>query len=314
MLVCWSVDRYSLDNKFGLIYHLGMEGNLQVDFGINGFTPDWSRLGVVVPPFTIEADPRFMYLSTETRRALSKVSYMVEAGQGASVIVGEVGTGKTTLASWFHSRYDRRPDFVAAKVDEPPKRSGLLLLRRIAAEFGLRTRRATEDQLNELRAFLIEQTADNVLPLIIIDEAHELGEEQFVELRRLLNFRDPRGGKAYQLVLLGRPELDINLRGVPDFNDRVATRSSLDPLTPDDTRALIEYRLLAAGRDTKQAPLFEEDAIMPIWRETRGYPRSICLLCLHLCLELLAHDGARINEAFVAEFLVDHGGYRQAAL
>ena len=214
--------------------------------------PNWDRLGVVMPPFSIEADPRFMYISDDTRRALSKVSFMVEAGQGASVVVGEVGTGKTTLASWFHSRYQRRPDFVAARVDEPPKRSGLLLLRRIAAEFNLRTRRATEDQLNEFRSFLVRQSEKGVLPLIIIDEAHELGVEQFVELRRMLNFRDPQGGKAYQLILLGRPELDINLRDVPDFNDRVATRSSLDPLTPDDTKSLIEYRLLAAGRDPRQ--------------------------------------------------------------
>jgi len=278
----------------------------------NHYTPEWDRLGVVVPPFTIEADPRFMYLSTETRRTLSKVSYMVEAGQGASVIVGEIGTGKTTLASWFHSRYDRRPDFVAAKIDESPKKSGLLLLRRIAAEFGLRTRRATEDQLNEFRSFLVEQSAQGVLPLIIIDEAHELGPEQFIELRRLLNFRDPRGGKAYQLVLLGRPELDINLREVPDFNDRVATRSSLDPLTPDDTRALIEYRLLAAGRDSKQDSLFDDNAILPIWRETRGYPRSICLLCLHLTLELLISENDKVDADFVQRFLENHQGYRQA--
>lgn len=282
------------------------------EFEIEQYKPDWDRLGVVVPPFTIEADPRFMYLSTETRRALSKVSYMVEAGQGASVIVGEIGTGKTTLASWFHSRYHRRPDFVAAKIDETPKKSGLLLLRRIAAEFGLRTRRATEDQLNEFRAFLIEQTEQGVLPLIIIDEAHELFPEQFVELRRLLNFRDPKGGKAYQLVLLGRPELDINLREVPDFNDRVATRSSLDPLTPDDTKSLIEYRLLAAGRTSKQPPLFTDEAILPIWRETRGYPRSICMLCLHLCLEFLSTDGLQIDEPFVIQFLEEHYDYRQA--
>ncbi|MDX1615375.1 MAG: AAA family ATPase [Candidatus Promineifilaceae bacterium] len=273
--------------------------------------PNWERLGVVVAPFSIEADPRFMYLSTETKRALSKVSYMVEAGQGASIVIGEVGTGKTTLASWFHSRYDRRPDFVAAKVDEPPKRSGLLLLRRIAAEFGLRTRRATEDQLNEFRSYLVQRSAEGVLPLIIIDEAHELVEDQFVELRRLLNFRDPRGGKAYQLILLGRPELDINLRGVPDFNDRVATRSSLDPLTPDDTKALIEYRLMAAGRDGRQRPLFNDNAVVPIWKETRGYPRSICLLCLHLCLELLHQNGTQIDETFVSQFLDDHSSYRR---
>ncbi|HSH02295.1 MAG TPA: AAA family ATPase [Anaerolineae bacterium] len=273
--------------------------------------PDWDRLGVVVAPFSIEADPRFMYLSTETRRALSKVSYMVEAGQGASIVVGEVGTGKTTLASWFHSRYARRPDFVCAKVDEPPKRSGLLLLRRIAAEFGLRTRRATEDQLNEFRSFLVEKSDDNILPLIIIDEAHELEVEQFVELRRLLNFRDPRGGKAYQLILLGRPELDINLRNVPDFNDRVATRSSLDPLTPDDTKALIEYRLHAAGRDMRQPPIFNEDAIIPIWKATRGYPRRICILALHLCLELLVQNKPQVTSDFVDQFLEEHHSYRQ---
>lgn len=288
--------------------------NMQLDLELDQYAPDWEQLGLVVPPFTIEADPRFMYLSTETRRALSKVSYMVEAGQGASIIVGEVGTGKTTLASWFHSRYHRRPDFVAAKVDEPPQKSGLLLLRRIAAEFGLRTRRATEDQLNEFRSFLVKQSEKGVLPLIIIDEAHELGPDQFVELRRLLNFRDPQGGKAYQLILLGRPELDINLRDVPDFNDRVATRSSLDPLTPDDTKSLIEYRLLAAGRDNRQGSLFAEDAILPIWRETRGYPRSICMLCLHLCLELLAEgaDTNKIDAQFVSRFLEKHHSYRQA--
>ena len=149
------------------------------------------------------------------------------------------------------------------------------------------------------------------MTLIIIDEAHELGREQFRELRRLINFRDPRGGKAYQLILLGRPELDINLREVPDFNDRVATRSSLDPLTPDDTKALIEYRLLAAGRDSRQAELFTDGAVLPIWQETRGYPRSICLLCLHLCLELLAQGGTQITGDFVTTFLERQHSYRR---
>lgn len=286
--------------------------DLQTSIGISGINPNWNRIGMVVPPFSIEADPRFMYLSTETRRALSKVSYMVEAAQGASVVVGEVGTGKTTLASWFFSRYQRRPDFIPARVDEPPKRSGLLLLRRIAAEFGLRTRRATEHQMNELRTFLTERAEEGILPLLIIDEAHELEEEQFLALRSLLNYRDPKGGKAYQLILLGRPELDLRLRAVPDFNDRVATRSSLDPLTPDDTKSLIEYRLLAAGRDSKLQPLFTDDAIMPIWQETRGYPRSICLLGLHLCLELLSTDEFQVNGPFVENFLANHSGYRQA--
>jgi type II secretory pathway predicted ATPase ExeA len=91
----------------------------------------------------------------------------------------------------------------------------------------------------------------------------------------------------------------------------VATRSSLDPLTPDDTKSLIEYRLLAAGRDPRQRPLFTDDAILPVWRETRGYPRSICLLCLHLCLEMLDVNADHIDEAFVSRFLGKHQSYRR---
>ncbi len=285
---------------------------IQPEFNLEGIHVDWSRLGMVIQPFSIEADPRFMYISTETRRALSKVSYMVEAAQGASIVVGEVGTGKTMLASWFHNRYRRRPDFVPAQIDEPPKNSGLLLLRRIAAEFGLRTRRATEDQLNVLRTFLTEQSKKGVLPLVIIDEAHELSDDQFENLRRMLNFRNPEGGTAYQFILLGRPELDINLREVSDFNDRVATRSSLDPLTPDDTKALIEFRLLAAGREANARPLFTNDAIQPIWKETQGYPRRICWFCQHLSLELLDTDGFQIDGEFVKTFLENYPEYRHA--
>ena len=298
-----------LDNGKHVIYDTAMTSTEYPLF--DQFSrPDWDYIGVVVPPFSIEADPRFMYLSADTRRALSKVSFMVEAAQGASVVVGEVGTGKTTLASWFHTRYQNRKDFVVARVDEPPTRSGLLLLRRIASEFGIRTRRATEHQLEEFRSFLVQQTEKNILPLIIIDEAHELGPEQFVELRRLLNFRDPKGGKAYQLILLGRPELDINLRDVPDFADRIATRSSLDPLTPEDTRGLIDFRLLAAGRDSRHTQLFTEDSVLPIWRETRGYPRSICMLCLHLCLEVVDRKLEKVDSAIVSEFLESQKGYR----
>jgi type II secretory pathway predicted ATPase ExeA len=85
----------------------------------------------------------------------------------------------------------------------------------------------------------------------------------------------------------------------------------LDPLTPDDTKALIEYRLMAAGRDGRQNNLFTDDAILPIWQETRGYPRSICLLCLHLCLDLLDQSANQITGEFVTDFLKRQHSYRR---
>ena len=70
--------------------------------------------------------------------------------------------------------------------------------------------------------------------------------------------------------------------------------------------------MIAAGRDNKLQPLFTDDAIMPIWQETRGYPRSICLLSLHLTLELLSTDYFQIDGPFVEQFLANQSGYRQA--
>ena len=68
---------------------------------------------------------------------------------------------------------------------------------------------------------------------------------------------------------------------------------------------------MAAGRDVKQPPLFNDDAVLPIWRETRGYPRSICLLCLHLCLHLLDQNAPQVDETFVEKFLEKEHSYRQ---
>jgi len=67
---------------------------------------------------------------------------------------------------------------------------------------------------------------------------------------------------------------------------------------------------MAAGRDGHQNQLFADDAVLPVWQETRGYPRSICLLCLHLCLELLHQKGAQIDAGFVEDFLERQHSYR----
>ena len=158
--------------------------------------PDWPRLGLAMSPFSIEADPRFMYLSADTRRALSKVSFMVEAGQGHQSLSARLAPVNNTRLLVSRT-VSKSQGFCCCQVDEPPKRSGLLLLRRVAAEFDIRTRRATEDQLNEFRAFWCARRNKKMLPLIIIDEAHELSDDQFMELRRLLNFRDPRWQRRF---------------------------------------------------------------------------------------------------------------------
>jgi type II secretory pathway predicted ATPase ExeA len=70
--------------------------------------------------------------------------------------------------------------------------------------------------------------------------------------------------------------------------------------------------LLAAGRSQGQGELFTDGAARLIWQETRGYPRSICLLCVHICLEFLDQtESSKIDEDFVERFLVKQRHYRK---
>ena len=48
-------------------------------------------------PFGLTPDPAFLYLSPEHREALAAVQYGLLDGRGFITLVGEVGTGKTTL-------------------------------------------------------------------------------------------------------------------------------------------------------------------------------------------------------------------------
>src|SRR6185295_15875924 len=55
------------------------------------------HFGLTADPFGLTPDPAFLYLSPEHREALAAVQYGLLDGRGFITLVGEVGTGKTTL-------------------------------------------------------------------------------------------------------------------------------------------------------------------------------------------------------------------------
>ena len=59
---------------------------------------DLSPLGLIEPPFSLSPDPRYFYVSLQHKATLAKVTYATEQRQGLSVIFGDVGVGKTTVA------------------------------------------------------------------------------------------------------------------------------------------------------------------------------------------------------------------------
>jgi len=259
----------------------------------------WSDFGMAEPPFNLSPDVRFMYLSSEAKQILAKVSFMVEARQGLSVVYGPIGTGKSSLANWLEHRY-RQSGFLVAKLEvgKGLTRSVLPLLRMIAEEFDLEHRRSINEQMSTVKVMLLDNYAlDRRNAVLIIDEAQQFSPPHFAVLREMLNFERPEG-KLLQIVLLGMPALQRKLGRATALYSRAAIVLSLDALGPDDTGEMIHYRLLTAGR---REPLFTADAIRRIYLLTGGVPRNIVIICLNLCLD--AHqngvnliDGALVDD------------------
>ena len=265
----------------------------------------WSDFGMTEPPFSLSPDVRFMYLSSEAKQILAKVSFMVEARQGLSVIYGPIGTGKSSLANWLEHRY-REGGFLVAKVEvgKGITRSVLPLLRMIAEEFDLDHRRSISEQMSTIKAMLLDHYAlDQRNAVLIIDEAQELSPPHFATLREMLNFERPEG-KLLQIVMLGMPSLQRKLSRATALYSRAAIVLSLDALGPDDTGGMIRYRMLTAGR---RETLFTADATTRIYLLTSGVPRSIVIICLNLCLDAHQRGVGLIDGALVEDWTKREG-------
>lgn len=239
---------------------------------------DLSPLGLVEPPFSLSPDPRYFYVSLQHKATLAKVTYATEQRQGLSVIFGDVGVGKTTVARRLYQIYRDQSDYDTAYIPTPLYPSDFQFLKNICAEFGLKPKRSKLLQLAAFEEFLIGTFKEGKTALLIIDEAQGLIGPQFELIRQLLNF-ETNTQKLIQIVMIGQNELRNKLRMKRALASRVATRSTLEPLHFDDTRAMINFRVMVAGR---QDSLFTSNALTRIYDYSKGMPRGICVLGLNI--------------------------------
>jgi general secretion pathway protein A len=147
--------------------------------------------------------------------------------------------------------------------------------------------------------FLIDVFTEDKNVLLIIDEAQGLVGQQFELIRQLLNF-ETNTQKLIQIVLIGQNELRNKLRLKRALASRVATRSTLEPLHFEDTRSMINFRVMVAGR---QDPLFTEAALVRIYDYSRGMPRDICVVGLNALPIALLNRVSSIDEELVDEVI-----------
>jgi general secretion pathway protein A len=261
-------------------------------------------LGFEKEPFSTSPDPEFFYLSKEHESALTNVLIELRLKRGLCVILGDIGTGKTTLSRKLIQELKSRDDFVLHIILDPSFDNEFLFLTSLARNFDIDIPAGTAATIVDLREalerFLFQKgVSENKTVALIIDEAQKLSESSLETLRVFLNY-ETNEFKLLQLVLLGQLELHSKIMDIPNFFDRISFKFTLNPLDFDEAREMIQFRIRQAGYKANMH-LFLDEAIKEVYRYSRGYPRQITMVC-HRALKSLVLknkfvvDGPSIRE------------------
>jgi len=261
--------------------------------------------GLREKPFALSPDPRYLFLAASHREALAHLLYGVDQGEGFISVVGEVGTGKTTLCRTLLQRLGAETE-VAFLFN--PDLSPLELLESICTEFGIglpggATRR---DLLARINEFLVCNKREGRRVLLIIDEAQNLSPETLEQVRLLSNL-ETETAKLIQIVLLGQPELEAKLasKELRQLGQRVSVWWNLEPMERAETFEYVRHRLRVAG-NAGRSP-FTDGALREVHRRAMGVPRVVNLLCDRSLLTAYAAGAREVRAVQVRRAAADLG-------
>lgn len=226
--------------------------------------------------FSISPNPSMMVSTPGIRGVLYKIRYCIKAKQGLSLIVGDLGLGKSTLLRALHGEIAARPDTTTAFLTTGKFPTALTFLKRICDDFGVARCKATIDQQNNLTQFFIDQATAGKTVVIFIDEAQLLDADQFEMIRTMLN-NETHTHKLVQFVLAGQLSLVKRLKSpkLRPLKSRIVAPCSVNPLSLEESREMIRVRCETWNVPNPfPAPVFER-----MYQLTDGVPRILLRLC-----------------------------------
>ncbi|HEX8355463.1 MAG TPA: AAA family ATPase [Pyrinomonadaceae bacterium] len=227
-------------------------------------------------PFSISPNPNNLYFTPALEAVLFRVRFTVEQRQGLTVILGDVGLGKSSLVRYLHVEFDASEDIVSILIPTPDFKSDYAMVATICGACGLPPRRSIQAHQRELEEWLGEQYVNERNVVLFIDEAQKLKPSMLESVRALLNY-ETNEEKLMQIVLAGQLELRDKLLSpaMKPLYSRMMAPSLLSPLTLDELSAMIDHRC----EIYKVANPFPPDTVELLFKLTGGIPREALRLC-----------------------------------
>ena len=254
-------------------------------------------------PFDLTPNPRYLVLTAAHREALSTLDYGIASRKGITLLVGEAGTGKTTL---IRAALERQPATVHCVHIHNPALRRDEFVEMLAAGFGL-SARAHESKatlLLELESLVRRRHADGGITVLIVDEAQSLPFDLVEEVRLLANI-ETNEQKLLSVIVAGQPEIAARLNdpALRQLKQRIALRCALRPLTVQETAAYLAGRIKAAGGTAAQ--VFTREAVRRIHELSGGIPRTISVIADNALLGGFAAGQRPVTTALVHEVCRD---------
>jgi general secretion pathway protein A len=254
-------------------------------------------------PFDLTPNPRFLVLTEAHREALSNLEYGIASRRGITLLLGEAGTGKTTI---IRAALERQPERVHCVHVHNPALTRSEFVEMLAAQFDLSAEasRSKAALLLELESLIGMRHARGESTVLVIDEAQSIPFDLLEEIRLLANI-ETNETKLLSVILAGQPELvaRLNDEALRQLKQRVALRCELRPLTMTETLGYVAGRIAAAGGVGAQ--VFTREAVMLIFERSGGIPRTVSVIADNALLTGFAMGRKPVTRAMVQEVCRD---------
>lgn len=256
-------------------------------------------------PFSNVVDSRFYYSGRQHSDALVKLRYAIDTRKGLAVVIGGIGTGKTTLARRLLEELDEDKYEAALLVVVHSSVSSEWLFKKFAIQLGVKDLKEDKvELLTQIYKRLSEINEEGKKAVVMIDEVQMLNSREIMEeFRGLLNM-EVSEGKMLNFIFFGLPDLDDVLSLDEPLKERVAVKIRLMAFSEEDTNDYIKHRLRIAGCNKD---IFAEEAIRLIYQCTHGIPRRINTVCDNALLEGFLFKSNTIDIMTIKTVAVDLG-------
>ena len=253
-------------------------------------------------PFRLNHDPAY-YFGEVHQVPLNELCYSIEERHGLAILLGEAGTGKTTLLLRLVRSF---ADHLQGIFLSDMAVADTSLLRQIARALKIpyKPQDSTEAVTQYLDIFLRGKATAGQTVVILLDEAQSLSNDQFEELRYLTNI-EHRGQRLVEIILAGLPSLEKRLRD-PDLeavNQRATVRCWVEPFDREQMKSYIHHRLHVVRAPNPN--LFTEAALDRIYMASRGIPRLINIICERSLLVGYVDETHVLGESIVEQAISD---------